>query len=102
MQLYIIQYLALTIWFKFYLDIHMYEKILIVHTIKNINEKKGFLGMYNKDEDDFDFRDEEIGEDATEYGEFIPSYFAWISPEKQKERAKKLQNMTKNEIKNGK
>lgn len=102
MQLYIIQYLALTIWFKFYLDIHMYEKILIVHTIKNINEKKGFLGMYNKDEDDFDFRDEEIGEDATEYGEFISSYFAWISPEKQKERAKELQNMTKKEIKNGK
>ena len=102
MQLYIIQYLALTIWFKFYLDIHMYEKILIVHTIKNINEKKGFLGMYNKDEDDFVFRDEEIGEDATEYGEFISSYFAWISPEKQKERAKELQNMTKNEIKNGK
>lgn len=102
MQLYIIQYLALTIWFKFYLDIHMYEKILIVHTIKNINEKKGFLGMYNKDEDDFDFRDEEIGEDATEYGEFISSYFAWIPPEKQKERAKELQNMTKKEIKNGK
>ena len=27
--------------------------------------------MNYKDEDDFDYKDEEIGEDATEYGEFI-------------------------------
>lgn len=34
-------------------------------------------------------------EDGTKYGEFIPSYFTWITPEEQKEEAKKLENMTK-------
>ena len=57
--------------------------------------------MYNKDEEEFDFKDEEVGEDATEYGEFISTYFAWIPPEKQKERAKELHNMT-NSDKNSK
>lgn len=38
----------------------------------------------------------EAGEDATKYGEFVSSYFAWIPPNYQKEKAKKLQNMTKN------
>ena len=36
----------------------------------------------------------EIGEDATKYGEFISSYFAWISPEEQKKKVQKLQNIT--------
>ena len=35
------------------------------------------------------------GEDATKYGEFVSSYFAWIPLEEQKEIAKKLQNITK-------
>ena len=39
----------------------------------------------------------EAGEDATKYGEFICSYFAWISPSEQKEKAEKLQNITKKE-----
>ncbi len=38
--------------------------------------------------------DIELGEDITKYGEFISSYFAWISPSEQKERAIELQNMT--------
>ena len=38
----------------------------------------------------------EIGEDATEYGEFISSYFAWIPLEEQKRRANILENTTKN------
>ena len=37
----------------------------------------------------------EVGEDATKYGEFISSYFAWISLPQQKERAEKLQEITK-------
>lgn len=42
---------------------------------------------------------EEIGEleemeDVTKYGEFVSSYFAWISPERQKKRAKEMENMT--------
>ena len=39
----------------------------------------------------------EVGEDSTKYGEFISSYFAWISLPNQKERAEELQNMTKNQ-----
>lgn len=31
-------------------------------------------------------------EDATEYGEFIASFDAWITPEEQKERARYLEN----------
>ena len=34
-------------------------------------------------------------EDTTKYGEFISSYFAWITLEKQKENAKKFEKMTK-------
>ena len=34
-------------------------------------------------------------EDTTKYGEFISSYFAWVPPEKQKEKANKLDKMTK-------
>ena len=37
---------------------------------------------------------EEI-EDVTKYGEFVSSYFAWLTPEKQKEKAKDIENMTK-------
>ena len=37
----------------------------------------------------------EIGEDATKYGEFISTYFAWIPPEKQKQRAEELDKNTK-------
>ena len=39
----------------------------------------------------------EVGEDATKYGEFISSYFAWVSLPEQKEKVEELQNMTKNE-----
>ncbi len=34
-------------------------------------------------------------EDKTKYGEFIPSYFTWLTLEKQKEIAEKLSNITK-------
>lgn len=37
----------------------------------------------------------EVGEDATQYGEFISSYFAWISLPNQKEKAEELADMTK-------
>ena len=33
-------------------------------------------------------------EDVTKYGEFVSSYFAWISPERQKKRAKEMENIT--------
>ena len=45
--------------------------------------------MNNDDDDD------EI-EDSTKYGEFVSSYFAWLTLDGQKERAKELDKMTKN------
>ena len=36
------------------------------------------------------------GEDATKYGEFVASYFDWITPKYQKEKADKLENIGKN------
>ena len=55
--------------------------------IKNNNKK-----INNKKREDLKC---EVGEDATEYGEFIPSYFAWVPLPDQKERAKELDKMTK-------
>ena len=46
-----------------------------------------------------EFGVEEVGEDATKYGEFISSYFAWVSLKDQKNRAGELENMTKKEEK---
>lgn len=42
---------------------------------------------------------EEIGiieenEDVTKYGEFISSYFAWLTLDKQKKKADEMENMT--------
>ena len=34
-----------------------------------------------------------IVEDATEYGEFIASFDAWLTPEEQKKRAKKMEDL---------
>jgi len=35
-------------------------------------------------------------EDVTKYGEFVSSYFAWLTLEHQKQNAKKMEDMTKN------
>ena len=37
-----------------------------------------------------------LEEDSTKYGEFISSFFGWTTLDKQKEKAKELDNMTKN------
>ena len=34
-------------------------------------------------------------EDTTKYGEFISSYFAWLTLDKQKEKAKDMDKMTR-------
>ena len=39
----------------------------------------------------------EVGEDATQYGEFISSYFAWIPLPQQKKKAEEMADMTKEE-----
>ena len=37
----------------------------------------------------------ENGEDTTKYGEFISSYFAWVSLPEQKNTVNRLENITK-------
>jgi len=37
----------------------------------------------------------EVGEDATQYGEFVSTYFAWIPLPDQKKKAEEMANMTK-------
>lgn len=34
-------------------------------------------------------------EDVSKYGEFVSTYFAWIPPEKQKQKAQELSKITK-------
>ena len=46
-----------------------------------------------------EFGVKEVGEDATKYGEFISSYFAWVSLPEQKEKVEELENITKNDEK---
>lgn len=41
----------------------------------------------------------EVGEDATKYGEFISSYFAWVSLPEQKEKVEKLEEITQKDEK---
>ena len=43
-----------------------------------------------------------VGEDVTAYGEFVSSYFAWIPLSEQKERAERLDKITKNDEKSRK
>lgn len=38
--------------------------------------------------------DPEVGEDATQYGEFISTYFAWIPLPDQKKKAQEMAKMT--------
>ena len=47
----------------------------------------------NKIDRKFDKSEEE--EDVTKYGEFVSSYFVWLTPERQKKRAKEIDDMTK-------
>lgn len=46
-----------------------------------------------------DKKNKEIGEDATQYGEFVSSYFSWVTPEEQRKRTKEIEKMTKKEEK---
>lgn len=41
----------------------------------------------------------ESPEDATQYGEFVPSFHVWLTPEKQKETAKRLANLQDHPVK---
>ena len=71
---------------------------------KNLKEKKNKKNDVNTNKniemnetkhiEDFT-SSKEIGEDATQYGEFISSFFDWVSLDKQKEETRRLENITK-------
>lgn len=42
---------------------------------------------------------QEIGENSSKYGEFMSSYFSWISLSQQKDRTEELEDITKNKKK---
>ena len=42
------------------------------------------------------FNSKETSEDATKYGEFVSSYFGWITPKIQKDRAEEMENIEDN------
>lgn len=45
-------------------------------------------------------KDKREKEDTTKYGEFVSSFFGWITPENQKDRVNEIEKMTNNEEKN--
>lgn len=47
-------------------------------------------------------KDKREREDSTKYGEFVSSYFGWVSPENQKDRVEELEKITKKEEKDKK
>ena len=57
------------------------------------------MNKKNKNED-LENMELEIGEETTKYGEFVSSYFAWVSLPQQKGRVNELEEMTKKEEKN--
>lgn len=38
--------------------------------------------------------DEKMRRNVTKYGEFIPTYYAWVGLDEQKERVERLENIT--------
>lgn len=52
---------------------------------------------FSKSEENIGMGKNEEMEDVTKYGEFVSSYFAWLTPERQKKRAKEIDEMTKKE-----
>ena len=63
-------------------------------------KKSKMIEMENNTKAQIRSMKEEIGdleevEDVTKYGEFVSSYFAWLTLEKQKQNAEKMESMTK-------
>lgn len=48
----------------------------------------------NEDSENMNSSKDEVGEDATMYGEFVCSAFKWLPLQEQKRNAKHLENVT--------
>lgn len=67
-------------------------------TIKRERESAFFMkkkSQKQEKEKQVEYGIAEVGEDATKYGEFISSYFAWVSLPEQKEKVEELEEITK-------
>ena len=83
----------------------MNKNIKIAHTYyitnKKLYKKRGMCFIMDKKiknkskEKQVEIGVAEVGEDATKYGEFISTYFAWVSLPQQKEKVEELENITK-------
>ena len=64
---------------------------------EKVDVERNEIGCQEK----MDKENEEIGEieDTTKYGEFVTSYFAWLTLDRQKNTAKRLENITSDERK---
>lgn len=68
-------------------------------TASKNTEKSKKIEMKNNHKAQTNKMKQEIGqieefEDTTKYGEFVSSYFAWLTLEKQKKQAEKMEDMT--------
>ena len=75
------------------------KKDNVVNQLNN-KKKKNFKSQSKNNKEEINHinnftSSKEKGEDATQYGEFVSSFFGWISPEEQKEQTHKLENITK-------
>ena len=85
------------------------EKNIENRKLRNLQKQNSDIvkieGLYQNDsstDESNNFHLEELlgGEGTTKYGEFISSYFAWVSLPQQKGRVNELEEMTKKEEKN--
>ena len=81
---------------------HNNKKQIEICSIHRNREKVSGIFMEDKTkkqekEKQVEYGIEEVGEDATKYGEFISSYFAWVSLPEQKEKVEELEDITKEE-----
>lgn len=63
--------------------------------LKNGIYKKEKIKVNQQESENLEIAEHEVGEDNTKYGEFVSTYFAWIPLNKQKEKAKEMEEMTK-------
>ena len=59
----------------------------------NIKNKNNEINEKNKNIDKIKINPNNI-ENSTQYGEFVSSYFAWLTLEKQKNNAKRMEDIT--------
>lgn len=76
------------------IDQNLVRKGNLVQNQEKVNDQ-----IEEERKEQVNFANQEVGEDVTQYGEFVSTYFAWVPPAKQKQRANELEEITKSENK---